>query len=320
MPRVVRVRCHAKVNLALAVGPPLGPEAGAHAGFHPICSWFSAIDLWDDLEIEAGGPGDRGIPSASTHEITWAPDAPKASPIDWAIERDLAVRAHRLMEEEAGRALPLSMRLSKRIPVGGGLGGGSSDAAGMLRAVNEAFALGIAPERLMALARRLGSDVAYFLDGELAGPPRAAIVSGVGDRIERVPFVPAWMVLIVPGFGCPTGAVYRAFDGRAASGGEWGEARARGVIARSIETGVPVPGLFNDLFEPACAAVPELRHVSERAAAAAGCPVFMSGSGSTLFTLHGSESEAGVAAARLRADSGLAAAVITSRLVGPAAR
>src|ERR1051326_6174555 len=152
--RLVR-RAYAKVNLALAVGPAL-PSGHAHAGMHPVASWMHAIELWDDVEVEplAGGQ--------SRYELSWAPEAPRPSAIDWPLEKDLGVRAHRLMEQLAGRALPLAAKLTKRVPAGAGLGGGSADAAAMMLAVNEAFDLGIPIATLTDASRTLGSDVAFF--------------------------------------------------------------------------------------------------------------------------------------------------------------
>jgi len=272
---IVRAAC-AKVNLALAVGPP---DSG---GMHPIASWMAPIDLADDITLTRLPEG-----AESRCEIAWAADAPRPSPIDWPVESDLGVRAHRLLEEEVGRPLPVRLEVRKRIPVGGGLGGGSSDAAAVLMGVSELFELGVPEGRLAALSRRLGSDVAFFLDAEVgSGPPRPAIVTGLGDRIERVARVPAELTLLLPPFGCPTGPVYRAYD----EGGPapLREAEVRALAAEARRTGqVPWERLFNDLAEPAARAVPAFGELVGRlqlAAEKAGAgPVCVSGSGSTLF-------------------------------------
>lgn len=281
---VMRVRAHAKINLALAVGPPAPPR-----NYHPIRSWFAAVDLCDEIELSRP----RGVGADSTYEIVWAtdPPPPRLSPIDWPIEKDLGVRAHRLLEKMIGRSLPVHMRVQKRIPVGGGLGGGSSDAAAVLIGLNRFFELGLSGDRLAALGSELGSDVPFFVDSET--PPRPALVSGFGEAIQRLLRVHWPVLLILPPFGCPTGSVYACFDGMEVSDsfGERAE-RVDEVINRAAELErVPTRGLFNDLGDPACEAVPELREVRDTIRGVLqglrmgdeAVDVHVTGSGSTLF-------------------------------------
>jgi 4-diphosphocytidyl-2-C-methyl-D-erythritol kinase len=270
-PGVISRRAYAKLNLALSVGPPL-PPGDRHAGMHPIASWMHAIDLHDTIEVVPGPPG---------FHVEWAKDAPRPSPIDWPPEKDLSLRALRLLEREAGRSLAAALRVTKRIPVGGGLGGGSSDAAAAMLGISEALSLRIAMPRLVALLRELGSDVGFFLDESLADtPPRPALVAGLGDRIQRLPPASGWAVLIIPPFGCPTGPVYKAFD-------SLGPRPLReSDVARLARAQTPdSAALFNDLTPAAERVQPALRDLRERAARAASVPIHMSGSGSTLFAL-----------------------------------
>src|SRR5438105_752090 len=99
----ISLRAHAKLNLALSVGPPLAD--GPRAGFHPIASWFAPIDLHDTIEMEALAPG-----RTSRCSISWADGAPRPSPVDWPLNKDLVVRAHALLKAHAHRALPVSIR------------------------------------------------------------------------------------------------------------------------------------------------------------------------------------------------------------------
>lgn len=276
---------YAKVNLALSVGPPL-PEGRPGAGMHPIASWMHAIDLFDEVEVRPEGP--PGL------EVAWAPDAPRPTPLDWPPEKDLAWRAMGLLEREAGRTLGAAVRVLKRIPVGGGLGGGSSDAAAALMLGNEAFGLGLTTEHLAALARELGSDVAFFFDGG-DGPPRPAVVAGLGDRIARLEPVRGAVVLIVPPFGCPTGAVYRAYDALGPRPLREGEI-AHLAAAGRIDAGL----LFNDLIKAAEQVQPELAVLRESLRRAGAGAVCMSGSGSTLFVPVSSAYEAAAVEHRLR--------------------
>lgn len=289
----------AKINLCLGVGPPEPPGA-LKPGFHPIASWFVGIDLCDEIELRRAttGPG--------SCRVEWADDAPKPAPIDWAIEKDLGVRAHRLLERAAGRALPVEMVVRKRIPVGGGLGGGSSDAAGVLVGITRLFDLPIDAAGLRRLSGELGSDIAFFIDELPAAEagstlitlaPRPALVTGFGEVLERLePVAPAprtSVLLFVPDFGCPTGAVYRAFDARphAPLDAERVQSLIAGAQSRSGR-GIASGELFNHLAAPACDVQPELAAVLSALREAMGpkIPVHVTGSGSTMFAIAGPDS------------------------------
>ncbi|MBL0921906.1 MAG: hypothetical protein IBJ10_07235 [Phycisphaerales bacterium] len=267
----ITVPAYAKVNLALAVGPPV--DAGPRKGWHPISSWMAAVSLSDTLTL-------RRLPddSLSRYAVRWDDAALRKSAIDWSITKDLAVRAHLALEGTEARALPVQMRLDKRTPVGGGLGGGSSDAAAALRATAELFGVRTAASELRALSGALGSDVAFFLDEERS--PRPALVEGFGDRIERMPGARGSLVLLFPEFGCPTPEVYRAFD--AVDAKTSFESRAESV--RGMALAADVRGdLFNDLAAPAELVAPGLRDLRAAVEAATAVPAHVTGSGSTLF-------------------------------------
>lgn len=316
------VRAHAKINLALAVSPPVGDD-GPRRGWHEICSWMTPVSLHDTVFVQRAREG-----SMSLYAVQWAWDAPRPTPIDWPIVKDLAVRAHMLLERETGRSLPVRLRVDKRTPVGGGLGGGSADAAAALRATAAAFALGLPADRLGSLSALLGSDVAFFLDD--ADPPRPAIVEGFGDRIARTP-PPAPgtpgapgsrdAVLIFPPFGCPTPAVYKAFDALTPddlarhSGDADFARRAERVRALAAAADLRAP-LFNDLAPAAELVAPALAHLRALASRLTELPAHVTGSGSTLFHLARDADHAAWCAARLRdalADHG--AAAITSAIL-----
>jgi 4-diphosphocytidyl-2-C-methyl-D-erythritol kinase len=301
-------RAYAKINLSLSVGPPL-PEGDPSAGMHPIASWMHCIDLCDDIWIqprpgEARGMSRRPV-RESTVEADWAADAPVPSEIDWPAEKDLSLRAVRLLEEHAGEPLAVQIRIAKRIPLGGGLGGGSSDAAATLQMVNELFGLGLSTPALAGLAARLGSDVSFFLDE--TNPARPALVTGLGEAVERLPKHNAEVVLILPPFGCPTASIYRAFDDLAHSPRSPDLERVRGLM----EHPDPGPHLFNDLTAAAHAVAPELARLHQRLREGLREPVHMTGSGSTLFVL--SQDPVATAAAAERAAP--EATVLRTRLV-----
>lgn len=255
----------AKLNLALAVGPP---SAG---GYHPICSWMTTIDLYDEIEVRRLDPG-----TLSRYAVVWHEEARSTSRIDWAIRDDLAVRAHLALEDTVGRSLPAQITVSKRIPVGSGLGGGSSDAAATLRAVNDLYGLALPRARLLAIAGRLGSDVPFLLDGG------AAIVEGFGETLEASEIPAIHAVLVFPDVACATGPVYARFD--AIGGGDFDAGRVRS-LALAGEGALRDGPLHNELMRAACDLWPELDGHVVQVSEIAERPAAMSGSGSTLFVL-----------------------------------
>lgn len=284
--------CPAKVNLALGVG------AAQPDGYHPIASWMVAVRFGDVLAIRrAAGP-------ASTFDRRLAHDSPAAFAIDWPLEKDLAFRAHGLIEKLARQPLPVTAELHKRIPPGAGLGGGSSDAAAMLVGLNRLFGLGISPGALRQAAQQLGSDVA-FLTAALADGEASAIVTGLGDVIEPAPLTrPVPLVLVLPPFGCPTGQVYRAFD--ALAGPRVG-ADAQRVAALAKASPLPPDAPFNDLAQAACHVQPALREALDRVQRAASWPVHVTGSGAAMFLVAASPAHAQELADQIRAATALPA-------------
>ena len=189
----MKVFAPAKVNLGLRV---LGTRAD---GFHALDSVVALLGFGDDVELEP----------AETTTLEMLDDGVSLGALPADIERNLAVRAVRLLEREVGRSLPTRIRIVKRIPLGGGLGGGSTDAAAVLRGMNDLWALGLSCERLCALGAELGSDVPLFL---LDGTVR---MTGRGETVERLPMdnaPPLWLVLANDGSHCSTPQVYGAWD------------------------------------------------------------------------------------------------------------
>lgn len=256
--------CHAKINLALSVGCPRPGD-----GYHPLCSWMTRVSLGDDLLLERST-------AESSFTIEWAPDAPSPSPIDWPLDKDLMVRAHRLLERECKRELPVRALLRKRIPVGAGMGGGSSDAATMLAALDGLFGLETGAARLARLASTLGSDIPFFFGGP------SAIVSGVGELIENLAAGPTiHLALILPPLQCNTRAVYKAYDALSP------EAVVDAAAVRSLarEDSLSPEGPFNDLTEAAFIVERRLRELRDLCATRLGRPVHVTGSGAAMFVV-----------------------------------
>ncbi len=186
---VLRVQCYAKINLGLRV-LGLRPD-----GYHELRTVFQTISLSDTLEVWR----ERG-PAGAHLEC----DLPHLSGPE-----NLAARAAELMLEELGLRARVRLRLRKSIPVGAGLGGGSSDAAAALRALLRLARRRLPPERLLALAARLGSDVPFFLLGG------TALGIGRGTEVYALPEPPSEPLLVVyPGMSLNTAQAYAALRDR----------------------------------------------------------------------------------------------------------
>jgi 4-diphosphocytidyl-2-C-methyl-D-erythritol kinase len=293
MPSVVHAFAPAKVNLALSVG---SPDA---SGMHPISSLMATCAFGDDLEVK------RLLPDRfSRYSIDWHKEARRRTDIDWPIRKDLAVRAHLMLEARLGRELPVQLKLEKRIPVGGGLGGGSSNGAAMLRALDALFELNLRAEFLESISRELGSDVPFLVRGG------HAIVEGTGETLERIDGTDTHLVLVFPEISCPTGAVYRSFDALRPNA-QLASSRVRALASERIAPHTP----FNDLADAAYAVAPALVEARRSIESIAELPVHVSGSGSTLFVVCDSDIHAEALAGAIEMRAHLPA--VATRTVPP---
>jgi 4-diphosphocytidyl-2-C-methyl-D-erythritol kinase len=276
----LRLLAPAKINLHLRVG---GPRAD---GFHPVLTWMVTAGLFDNLILELShGPG---APDAAKlvgggvgPAVRLSCDLP-GLPCD---SGNLVVRA---AEALRGRILtpvaPVHIRLLKRIPVGAGLGGGSSDAASALQGLNALWGANWRAGELAALAAGLGSDLPFFFDGP------SAICRGRGELVQPLSPPRARLALLIfPGRAMPTAAVYERFDDLL----EMNRAGAASVEAEPdfgawVRLGAAelLPLLVNDLEPAAFAIDPELGRLRGSVEEALSRIVRMSGSGSTLFSLY----------------------------------
>jgi 4-diphosphocytidyl-2-C-methyl-D-erythritol kinase len=293
MPRdALTILCPAKVNLALSVG-----AARAEDGLHPICSWMVAVGFYDTLTLA------RSTDGLSFFDIGWEDRPHLPGAVDWPLSCDLAFRAHGLMQEHVQQELHVKAVVRKALPAGAGLGGGSSDAAGMLTGLNRLFSLGLEDKALIRLGLQLGSDVGFMVWAHLN--KASAIVSGAGERIEPVPAGErtAALVLVLPPVQCSTAEVYRAFDRIAVEPGV-DEQRVRSLADVSpLES----DALFNDLTEAAFTVQPSLREMRDRVREAAGMPVHLSGSGSAMFIMTTNPDEGEAISRTITDQTGLAA-------------
>ena len=158
-------------------------------GYHELQTVFQLLDLKDTLAFE---PRDDGVIER------------RGGPAGVAPEHDLAVRAARLLQAHTGTRLGANLWLDKHIPVGGGLGGGSSDAATVLVALNALWGTGLDTPALAALGLSLGADVPVFVHG------RSVWAEGIGEVLEPVDLPPRWYAVVCPSVGVSTAEVFQA--------------------------------------------------------------------------------------------------------------
>ena len=272
------ILCPAKINLGLSVGAPF------ENGYHPIASWMVATDFEDQLSIQCIESDDK-----NHWHIHFADDAPVRQTVDWEVESDLIYKAHHAIEKHLGRKLPaVEVTLSKHIPAGAGLGGGSSDAAGMLVGLNELFELKLDEKTLLKIGSELGCDVAFGVSVFLGRP--SALATGFGEVIESTKFLtPVYMTIILPSFGCPTKDVYGRFDEIIDPSKVCDRDRVVTLMKDEDLFGV---GPFNDLAEAAMLAQPQLAETKKKIEEVLSKPIYVTGSGSAMYAIAESEDEA----------------------------
>ncbi|HEU5439429.1 MAG TPA: 4-(cytidine 5'-diphospho)-2-C-methyl-D-erythritol kinase [Ktedonobacterales bacterium] len=255
VPTLGFIPAYAKINYTLDA---LGKRPD---GYHALASVMQTVALCDTLGLRARSDG----------ELALVCDVPALQ-----AEDNLALRAARRLQAEAARPLPdVTIELRKAIPAQAGLGGGSSDAASVLVALNAAWSLGLDDTRLEALGAELGSDVPFFIRGG------TALIEGRGERVTPLPDAePLWIVLARPRLGLSTAAVFRALAPADYTSGE-----DTAAVADAIRAGQPLPfeRCFNALERGVAAAYPAVE-AALSALRAAGAPVArLSGSGPTVF-------------------------------------
>ena len=262
----------AKVNLALHV---TGRRAD---GYHLLDSVAVFTDMGDRVEI---APADRLTLAVGGQFAAHAPGD----------ERDLSWRAASAFFEQTRLKAGASIRVEKNIPAGAGLGGGSSDAAAVLLALNALHGSRLSPEELRAIGLRIGADVPMCLAGH------ALRACGVGEEISPLDGWPALpMVLVWPGRPVSTADVFRTLVRRE------NPPLSYPPSGRSaVDIAIWLLSCRNDLEPPAIAIAPEIGDVLSALRATEGCLLArMSGSGSACFAVFQRKSEADAAADRLR--------------------
>ncbi len=250
----------AKLNLFLHV------VGRREDGYHLLETAFRLIDLCDSLELAPRADGEVRL----------------ATPLAGVADDDhLAVRAARLLKATSGVAAGVTIRVEKRIPLGGGLGGGSSDAATTLIALNRLWETRLAPAELARLGLRLGADVPFFLLG------RNAFATGIGEVLTPLDLDPAWYVVVTPQVAVSTREIF-----------------ASNALTRNTKP-LKLTAFFagqggNDLEPETCRRYPQVAQALHWLKAFGDAR--MSGSGSSVFAAFGSASEARAVAAQVPGD------------------
>ncbi len=269
----------AKINLFLLI------NGRRSDGYHLIFTMFQKISLWDEIELSVGQGGKKGVYlECPGNKLTSGPD-------------NLAYQAAELFLEKAGLDLTVKILLRKRIPIGGGLGGGSSDAASVLKGLNELAGFPFNGASLHLLGCSLGADVPFFL---LEAP--AAVGRGIGTELEVVIVPHGWYVLVYPGFSVSTRWAYENY---VLTGQDEDTIFDAGEV---IQTAM----WRNDLEKVIIGKYPEIGRIKDELMALGAEAALMSGSGSTVLGSFLSQEEAHRAASSLEVNRGLHTLLVES--------
>ena len=269
-------RAPAKINLTLHV---LGRRAD---GYHDLESFVAFAGVADTLSL---------VPGQNLSLLLEGPTAAGAGPP----EDNLVLRAARNLRERVGGLRAGEFRLIKRLPVAAGIGGGSADAAAALVGLDRLFGLGLDDAGLRKAGLRIGADVPFCLAGG------TALGEGIGEILTPLPAPPPHALVVAkPEAGADTGAIYRAHDERPGT--------IRPSVAPTVEAlragdlGALARSLGNDLAPVTRALVPGVGELEEALSRAGALGVAMSGTGTAVYGVFRSVSEAREAARRLPAD------------------
>jgi 4-diphosphocytidyl-2-C-methyl-D-erythritol kinase len=272
----MHVKAYAKINLTLRV------LRKRDDGFHDIQTVFHHINLWDDIEIE---PTDGPIVMKSS--LPFLPTDAK----------NLCWRAVEAARNELGIRRGAAMLLNKHIPVGAGLGGGSSDAAAVLKALPKLWDVQIEGEQLSKIAVDLGSDIPFFLRSG------SAYAEGRGEILHYVNIkLPFWILVAYPKIHVATGWAYREISDRKFEG-----SKTNGSNTLKDFPAVPIATLMstmtNDFEEVVFSTYPQVKALKQEILSRGATTALMSGSGSSVFGLFEKEEVARKAAKALQSDN-----------------
>ena len=279
----MKIRAPAKINIRLRV---VGKRKD---GYHLLDTIMVPVSLYDDIDIRRLKAFDKEKRDKGPRieVICDHPSVPSG-------EKNLAYQAARAFLQMHGLDTQLRIRIRKRIPVGAGLGGGSSDAAAILMGLNRLFKPGLSNRRLKKLATRIGADVPFFL---ARSPARAR---GIGERLTVIRQFPRfWVVILYPGFEVSTAWVFGHYRPTLT------KASVNTSITSSLRSCKKIAAMMvNDLETVTMRRYPVIRLLKEELACHGAAGVLMSGSGSSVFGLFESKRKAQRAFRRLQKKEG----------------
>ncbi len=283
----MKIRAPAKINLCLRV---VGKRAD---GYHLLDTVMVPVSLYDEIDIQQRTGARRAAPRAPVEIRCNHPQVP--------LGRDnVAYRAAELLMQKTKINRPVCIRIRKNIPIGAGLGGGSTDAAAVLVGLNRMWKLRLSVRQLERLALQLGADVPFFIR---AKPARAR---GIGEKLRLLPKLRRrWLVLAYPGFPVATAWVYGNFTLKLT------KVRVNTSIATPLESLDTLEKLLvNDLEQVTIRRYPEIGRVKTKLSLAGAVAVLMSGSGSSVFGVFKSKRLAERGFRRMRHEEGIQAFLV----------
>ena len=270
----MRIAAPAKINLFLEI---LDRRS---SGYHDLRSVLVPISLEDRLSLSrTEGPIETAIDENSSVDCEVLTSGGDNGD-------NLATLAARLLREKTGYSGGAYIRLEKHIPVGGGLGGGSADAAAVLRGLNELWQTAVPRNELAAIGARVGCDVPALVHGDIV------LVEGLGEQVTPLPHAIRdwWLVLVNPGFGVSTKDIYSRCSGPLTSDSL--SAKRMVCSLRGGDINDAAKCLFNGLQETVFRKYPLIRLIAEALDAAGSLGTLLSGSGGTVFGLARNEDHA----------------------------
>jgi 4-diphosphocytidyl-2-C-methyl-D-erythritol kinase len=287
----VKIRAPAKINLSLRV---VGKRRD---GYHLLDTIMVPVSLYDEIEIcKIRTTSEKGKASARIIRVTCDhPLVPRG-------EKNIAYRAAEMLMQRVESEQGVYIRIRKRIPVGAGLGGGSTDAAATLIGLNRLLRLRLSTAKLERIALLLGADVPFFIR---ARPARAR---GIGERLHPIrKLARLWMVIVYPGFPVSTAGVFKHVRSKLT------KPLVNTSISSSLKTFDKLAGLLvNDLESVTFKQYPKLSLIKARLLHEGAAGGLMSGSGSSVFGIFATKRQAARAWHRLRQEEGVQAYLVHS--------